>query len=323
MDLFFDGYKCIHGAGGGIILINTNDDVIPMSHHLIFYCINNMEEYEALSLGMKAVILLKLKRIKIFGDSQLIMNQVSNIYNKKYPKLQPYKEKVENLFIYFNEYEIDNIPRDRNRYTNLMANVTSLTPIPTEDEDTILTIKIIGKPSHDFVVEDFIEDHYFSSTWINACEWYQDILNYLKYGVIPITFDHNSRIILKKLDSKYVILGDLLYRRSFDGSLLICLMRHEVDMALHQAHDGEYGRNFSTKFFYQNFLRLDYYWPTMLEDCELHIKKCEQYQKNASLQPSSSHAFHSIVSPSPFSIWYLILLVKLTLFQEMTISLSL
>jgi len=33
-------------------------------------------------------------------------------------------------------------------------------------------------------------------------------------------------------------------------------MRHEVDMALHQAHDGEFGGHFNGKFVYQRFFKL-------------------------------------------------------------------
>jgi len=54
-------------------------------------------------------------------------------------------------------------------------------------------------------------------------------------------------------------------------------------MDLHQAHDGEFGDHFNSKMIYQTLIRLGYYWHYMLEDCELHVKKCEQYQKNTKL----------------------------------------
>jgi len=49
----------------------------------------------------------------------------------------------------------------------------------------------------------------------------------------------------------------------------------------------------------------------MLEDYELHIKKYEQYQKNARLQPYPSHDLHSIISPWPFYIQALYFIGKL------------
>ena len=200
-----------------------------------------MVKYEALILGLKTTILMKVKRIKIFDDYKLIMKEVANIYNTKDGKLQPYKEMVTSLPIYFNEYKIESIPRDNIMCVDVMASATSLAPINIENEETILIIKNIGKPSHEHVFEYFLEDHYFLTTCINVCEWYQDVFDFVKHVVIPIEFDHYARTRLKTLAIKYVIIGDLLYRRYFDGTLLICLMRHEVDMDLHQAHDGECG----------------------------------------------------------------------------------
>jgi len=146
--LYFDGLKCVHGARVGIFLINPHGDVIALSYHLSFDCTNNMEKYEALILHLKDAILLKVKKIKIFGDSQLIIKQVSNIYNAKDQKIQPYKEMVKNLLMYFSEYYIENIQRDNNRYVDAMASAASLAPINIEHEQTILNIKNIDKPSH-------------------------------------------------------------------------------------------------------------------------------------------------------------------------------
>ena len=45
-----------------------------MAYKLDFDCTNNMVEYEALILGLKAAINLKIKDIEIYGDSHLIIN---------------------------------------------------------------------------------------------------------------------------------------------------------------------------------------------------------------------------------------------------------
>ena len=145
---------------------------------------------------------------------------------------------------------------------------------------------------------------------------YEDDFNYLKDGIISISFYHNCIIRLKNLAIKYIIIGNLLYRMYFDGALLRCLMRHEVEMAFYQAHDGEYGGKFNAKLVYQKFLKLVYYLPTMLEDCELHVKRYDQYQKNANIEYSPSHGLHSIISPWPFSILTLAFIGKFNLISR-------
>ena len=140
-----------------------------------------MVQYESLILGMKVAILMNMKKIKIFDDSELIIKKVSNIYNTKDPKLQPYKEMVESLLIYFN--------------VDAMASAASLDPISIEYEETILTIKIISNHSHEFVVKNFIKDHYFLlflPMHVNGIKIFSIILNmvlFLLYLIIMLELD--------------------------------------------------------------------------------------------------------------------------------------
>lgn len=98
--------------------------------------------------------------------------------------------------MYFDDYQIENICRDNNRYVNV---VTSLASINIEDEETILTITNLSRPSHAYIVTNFIDEHYFFATYLDACDWYRDVFSYLNDGIVPIDFDHNIRIRIKKL----------------------------------------------------------------------------------------------------------------------------
>ena len=56
---------------------------------MLFPCTNNIIEYEALIHGMKIIIEWGVDELKIFGDSQLVINQVNDIYQMKDEKLVP------------------------------------------------------------------------------------------------------------------------------------------------------------------------------------------------------------------------------------------
>ena len=58
---------------------------------MLFPCINNIIEYEALVNNMKMAIEWHVDELKIFGDLHLVINQVSNVYQTKDDKLVPYK----------------------------------------------------------------------------------------------------------------------------------------------------------------------------------------------------------------------------------------
>lgn len=91
----------MYRVGADIILISPSNDVIRIYYKLGFEITNNMVEYERLILGKKVIIVLKIKHLKIYGDSQLVNDQVNNIYNTKYEKLYLYNEVVVDLVDHF------------------------------------------------------------------------------------------------------------------------------------------------------------------------------------------------------------------------------
>jgi ribonuclease HI len=73
---------------------------------LEFDTTNNISEYEALMLGLKAAKNMGIDKIYVFGDSQLIIHQIKNIYQTKQHRLKQYRnevwEFVDNFFLAFN-----------------------------------------------------------------------------------------------------------------------------------------------------------------------------------------------------------------------------
>ena len=71
--MFFDGASTQASAGAGIVLIYPSKETIHLSYKLDFKTTNNITEYEALLLGVKADNEMGIMRIKIFGDADLII----------------------------------------------------------------------------------------------------------------------------------------------------------------------------------------------------------------------------------------------------------
>ena len=78
--LHFDGAMSIVGAGASAWISSPNQDVKLLSLKLYFECTNNVAEYESLILGLNALKTMKARRIAIYGDSELIIDQVKGIY---------------------------------------------------------------------------------------------------------------------------------------------------------------------------------------------------------------------------------------------------
>ena len=89
--LYFDGSKTQEGSGAGCILIDLDMNKHFLSCILEFECTNNTAEYEALVLGMRKAIELKVRNLKVFGVSEIVVRQVRNKIHFLYPHLKGYQ----------------------------------------------------------------------------------------------------------------------------------------------------------------------------------------------------------------------------------------
>ena len=71
---------------------------------LEFECTNNTTEYEALIQGLNKAIDLGVRKIQIFGDSEIIIKQVKNQIHYLSAHLLNYRDKVRELLKSFDEF---------------------------------------------------------------------------------------------------------------------------------------------------------------------------------------------------------------------------
>ncbi len=92
--LYFDGSVCNEGQGIGIVLVSPSNVSFDFSSRLKTYCTNNQAEYEALLFGLELLNCMGVKHVKAFGDSQLVVQQVLEVYQCFDGTLNSYLENV-------------------------------------------------------------------------------------------------------------------------------------------------------------------------------------------------------------------------------------
>ncbi|XP_062103347.1 uncharacterized protein LOC133814399 [Humulus lupulus] len=88
--LFFDGAARNSGAGAEIVFVTPLRSLIPYSFHILAICTNNVAEYEALIIGLEIVLEMKIQSLEVFGDSFLVIKQMSGEFAVKHENLIPY-----------------------------------------------------------------------------------------------------------------------------------------------------------------------------------------------------------------------------------------
>jgi hypothetical protein len=113
--LYFDGSACSSSQGIGIVIISPNDDNFEASSRLSHYCTNNQAEYEALLFGLEILASMKVRHVEAFGDSLLVVQQVSGECQCLDGSLNAYIDKCLDVIKFnFDEFCIHHIPRHEN-----------------------------------------------------------------------------------------------------------------------------------------------------------------------------------------------------------------
>jgi ribonuclease HI len=130
--MYFDGSKRIQGAGAGVVLISPQGDKLKYVLRMSFpQASNNEAEYEALLHGMKMAKACGATRLKICGDSNLIVQQVMNRCDAISDNMTAYR----NLYYYlegtFDGCKVSHISRASNEEADNLANIGSqCLPVP-------------------------------------------------------------------------------------------------------------------------------------------------------------------------------------------------
>ena len=75
--MYFDGSLKLGRAGAGVLLISLDGKQLKYVLQILWQATNNEAEYEALIHGLRVAITLGIKRLLIYDDSAVVINQVN------------------------------------------------------------------------------------------------------------------------------------------------------------------------------------------------------------------------------------------------------
>lgn len=123
--MFFDGCSKNNpgDAGIGVVIYNASLEEIAVISKSIGIHSNNESEYMALIEGLTALLFRGIKSVIVFGDSQLVINQVTKVYKVKSENLIPLYNQVQELLTQFEYIEIKHVLRNKNKRADQLANI--------------------------------------------------------------------------------------------------------------------------------------------------------------------------------------------------------
>uniref|UniRef100_A0A2N9IJS0 Uncharacterized protein n=1 Tax=Fagus sylvatica TaxID=28930 RepID=A0A2N9IJS0_FAGSY len=251
-------------GGAGVVLISPEGLIIEQAVRLNFWASNNEAEYEAFLIGLKYARRLGADRLRVFCDSQLVVNQISGEYQARDERMALYLSAVKNSMSKFEVIQVEQIGREYNHHADILAKLA--TAKETDLERTVI-VEVLNSPSpHNVEVDIF-------SIARPVASWMDPLVAYLRNNELPE--DQKEADMVKRKAPGYWL--------SKEGNL-------------YKSHTG--GRSLAHRAMSQG-----YWWPYMQSDAVRYVKACDKCQRFAPKIHQPARELNPLSSPWPFAQW--------------------
>jgi hypothetical protein len=138
---------------------------------------------------------------------------------------------------------------------------------------------------------------------IDGKPWYYDIKNFVQKQEYPEGASKMDKKTLRRFAIGFYLDGEILYKRSFDGTLLRCLNATDARKALREVHEGICSTQASGHMMARKIQRADYFWMTLEKDCINYVRTCLKCQVHSYKVNAPPTPLFNLVSPWPFAMW--------------------
>ena len=291
--MYFDGSSTELSAGAGVIIETPEEHKFQFAFQLDFTCTNNLAEYEALVIGLEILQEMGARRVLVFGDSQLVINQMNKEFKCTSWGLLSYHALADQLTGAFHRISFAHLPREKNKDANEMAQLASGLRIPDGEDSRVVKIAKRSLPALEDrgVPEDiFVVD-------VEPNDWRRPIIMFYKDP--GGNHDRRTRFLARH----FVVYKEAVYHKSSDDLLLLCIGGQETLEVMKDVHEGICGAHQAGIKMRWLIRRHGFYWPTILKDCIEFAKSCKKCQIHAPVQRVPADLLHPIIKPWPFRGW--------------------
>jgi ribonuclease HI len=289
--LFVDGASNVMGSGAGAVLISPEGLIMEQAVRLNFLASNNESEYEALLIGLKCARRLEVDPLRVFCDSQLVVNQISGEYEARDERMALYLRAVKSSLSKFEFIQVEQIGREHNSHADILAKLA--TAKETDMERTV-TVEVLNSPSSQNVELDIL------NITRPVASWMDPLVAYLQNNQLPED-QKEADIIKRKAPGYWLSKEGSLYKRSFSGPYLLCVHPDLVNNLLYEIHEGICGSHTGGRSLAHRAMSQGYWWPYMQSDAVRYVKACDKCQRFAPKIYQPARELNLLSSPWPFA----------------------
>jgi ribonuclease HI len=123
--MYFDGSLNLEGVGAGVLLIYPTCEQFKYVLRIFWKVSNNEAEYEDLLHGLRLAASLGIKRLLVYSDSAVVINQVNKSLGRNKENMDAYCLEVRKLENKFYGLEFHHVIRDNNVAADVLSKLGS------------------------------------------------------------------------------------------------------------------------------------------------------------------------------------------------------
>jgi ribonuclease HI len=255
--MYFDGSLKLDGAGAGVLLISPTDEQLKYVLQIFWKVSNNEAEYEALLHGLRLAVSLGIKRLLVYNDSVVVINQVNKSWDRNKENMDAYYLEVRMLENKFYGLEFHHIIRDNNVAADVLSKLGSTrAQVPAGVFVHELHVPSILEPAP--TTTNPVPSPAGQEVMMIEVDWRQPFIDYIFEQKFPTDKNLAEQIIHRA--KSYVLVGDKLYRwGATSGVLMKCVPREEGKDILEEIHKGVCGNHASSRTLVSKAFRRAFY----------------------------------------------------------------
>jgi ribonuclease HI len=271
--MYFDGSLNLECAGAGVLLISPTGEQLKYVLQIFWKVSNNEAEYKALLHGLRLAASLGIRRLLVYGDSAVIINQVNKSWDRNKENMDSYCLEVRKLENKFCGLKFHHVARDNNVEADVLSKLGS-TRAQVPSGVFVHEFHAPSIPELAPTTTDPTPSPAGQEVMMIDVDWRQPFIDYIRERKVPT--DKNLAEQLVRRAKSYVLVEDKLYRRgTSSGILMKCVPREEGKGILEEIHKGVCGNHASSRTLVSKAFRRAFYWPTTLGDAEELVRRCQ------------------------------------------------
>jgi hypothetical protein len=250
-------------------------------------------------------ISLGIKRLLVYGDSLLVIQQVNKEWDCNKETMDAYVQEVRRLKNKFFGLEVHRVVREHNVGADILSKLGStraqvpvgvfvqeLTQPSITSSPQVTTGASLQQPDREVMMLG--ED------------WREAYIDFIWNQRLPVGMDARrveaARVMRRS--KGFVLVNNKLYRRGArSGVLMKCVTREDGYDILWEIHEGVCGNHTASRTLVGKAYRAAFWWPTAMSNAEDLVRRCQNCQFFGKQSHIPAHSLITIPPSWPFACW--------------------